>query len=404
MKIDSLRAFVVEDHAFQRGGLVILLRALGVVEIREAANGVEALALLETDLQAPPPDVILCDLDMPEMDGIEFLRAVAERRLASAVIILSGREAEIQRSATAMARASGLRVLGCLEKPPSLEGLRNLLSRDPEAMSAPGDAPPPDLGADELRRGLEAGQFHCEFQPKLRLVTGTLIGVEGLARWRRPDGRPVGPSAFVPAMVRAGLVAALTDQVLDATCRALNLWSAQGISLMGAVNLSVSMLGDVASADRLLENVRGHGIDAERITFELTETEVMADLAPVLDVMTRLRLRGFRLAIDDFGTGYASLSQLNAIPFTELKIDRSFVRHCERSKRLGHIIQSIVELARRLEIRTVAEGIESVGEWRFLARAGCDEGQGYYIAPALPADGLLAWDRQWQARRALRNA
>ena len=386
MTISSIRAFVVEDHAFQRGGIVTLLRAIGIRHIREAANGREGLAMLERE--SLPPDVILCDLEMPEMDGIEFLREVAERKLAHGVIIISGREPEILASVEAMVRALGLAVLGTLAKPVSAEGLWGLLSSDPAA--APPAAAERGLvfTAAALRRALENREFGCEFQPQVNLATGAVIGVEALARWQPPGAARVGPDEFVPAMVDAGLIATLTDQMLDAACRALTVWAGQGLALTAAVNVSMAALSDLGTADRLASQVNAHGIEPRRITFEVTETEIMSHVATVLNVLARLRLKGFRLAIDDFGTGYASLAQLNTLPFTELKIDRTFVRKCGQSQRLRNIIGSSIELARRLNVGTVAEGIESREEWDFLRLAGCDAGQGHYIARPMAVEEI----------------
>lgn len=395
MRPDAINVFVVEDHAFQRAGIVDMLRDIGVQEIHEAANGREALATLGADRQEPP-DVILCDLEMPEMDGVEFLRTVADRKLARGIIIISGRESEILWSVEAMVRASGLAVLGRLKKPATLGALRRLLSHDPVvAATTPVDSQP-GLGAEELRRAVSGREFLCHFQPKVNLASGGLVGVEALARWPRPGAPALSPAVFVPALVRAGLIGDLTGQVLDATCTALNAWATQGLMPGASVNVSMATLSDLKTADRFFAQVHGHGLEPQRITFEVTETEVMADVATVLNVMTRLRLKGFRLALDDFGTGYASLSQLSAIPFTELKIDQTFVRNCDRSERLRNIIESNIELARRLRIRTVAEGIESEAEWNFLRSAGCYEGQGYYIARPMPEGEILAWAERWQ--------
>lgn len=393
----SVRAFVVEDHAFQRGGLVSMLRAVGVRQVREAANGREALLMLEGDGHLPPPDVILCDLEMPELDGVEFLRAVAERKLARSVIIVSGREQEILASVEAMVRALGLVVLGTLGKPVSPQHLWGLLSSDADAAPAAAERPAVDVA--ELRRAIEAREFRCEFQPKVSLMTGELVGVEALARWQPPGAAAVGPGEFVPAIVRAGLIAPLTAQMLDRACQALTTWDRLGLTLTAAVNVSMSGLSDLGTADRFVAQVRAQSIDPRRITFEVTETEVMSDVATVLNVLSRLRLKGFRLAIDDFGTGYASLAQLNTIPFTELKIDQTFVRNCGQSHRLRNIVRSSIELARRLNIHSVAEGIESREEWDFLRQAACEVGQGHYIARPMPAAEIPAFARR--SRRSL---
>jgi len=394
MSLEAIHAFVVEDHAFQRGGIVTMLRAIGIRHIREAANGREALAMLAADGDAFPPDVILCDLEMPEVDGIEFLRTVAERKLAHGVVIISGREPEILTSVETMLRAQGLAVLGRLGKPVSPQDLWRVLSSDPGAAVPPAQGRAID--AAELQRAIDAREFQCEFQPKVRLDTGWSVGVEALARWRPPGEAPIGPSAFVPAMIRAGLIGPLTEQMLDAACGALNAWDRLGLTLTAAVNVSMSLLADLGTADRFDAQVRRHGVDPRRITFEVTETEVMSDVAAVLTVLARLRLKGFHLAIDDFGTGYASLAQLNTIPFTELKIDQTFVHNCGQSSRLRNIVRSSIELARRLGIRTVAEGVESREEWDFLRLAGCDEGQGHYIARPMPEAEIPAFARRPQ--------
>lgn len=394
-QLGSIRAFVVEDHAFQRAVLVKLLHAIGIQHVGEAANGREALAMLEAERERSRPDVILCDLEMPEMDGIAFLREVAERKLARGVLIISGREPDLLAGVEAMVRASGLAVVGRLGKPVSPEDLWAALSVEPAAgandMAGAAVADPA-----ELRRAVAAREFECEFQPKVRLATGEVTGVEALARWYRSGAAPVAPSRFIPAMVRAGLIGSLTEQMLDSACLALKAWDREVLRLTAAVNISLSSLSDVDTADRLVAQVTAHGIAPRRITFELTETEVMSDVATVLNVLTRLRLKGFRLAIDDFGTGYASLAQLNTIPFTELKIDRTFVRNCGQSHRQRNIVQSSIDLARRLDIRTVAEGIETREEWDFLRLAGCDEAQGHYIARPMAAEAIPGWAAAWR--------
>lgn len=385
--LSGIRVFVVEDHAFQRTSLVSIVRAIGIHQIREAANGREALAALAAD--GRPPDVILCDLEMPEMDGIEFLRAVAERKLAHRVIIISGREPEILASVEAMVHTLGLAVLGKLGKPFSPQDLWGLLSSDLDAVAPAADRRV--LEDDELQRAVEAREVTCEFQPKVSLVTGELVGVEALARWRPSGATPVGPGEFVPAMVRAGLIIPLTTQMLDAACRALIAWDKQGLALTAAVNVSMSALSDLGTADRFAAQTGARGVDPRRITFEVTETEVMSDAATVLNVLARLRLKGFRLAIDDFGTGYASLAQLNTMPITELKIGQTLVRNCGQSHRQRNIVRTSIELARRLNIRSVAEGVESRDEWDFLRLSACDEAQGHYIARPMPPSELPAF-------------
>lgn len=388
----DLEVMVVEDHELQRALLAEFLGRIGVRGIRQAANGREALRQLDGGGQAAP-DVIVCDLEMPEMDGVEFLREVAARKLARGVIIVSSHDSSVMRSVEVMAAASGLPVLGYLKKPFGPDRLRALLARD---LSAAQVAPAPlPLDPGVLRAALEACEIHAAFQPKVRLADGAVVGAEALARWSRGAG-PLRPLDFIPAMQVAGLMPRLTERMLDEACRALLEWERTGLRCTVSVNVSMETLGDLRTADRFATRVRDHGVDPARIVLEVTETEVMSDVVSVLNVLARLRLKGFRLSIDDFGTGHASLAQLNTIPFNELKIDQTFVRTCTTSKRLRTIVDASLELARRLGISSVAEGVESYAEWDFLHHAGCDEAQGYFIAPAMPAADFAGWASRWR--------
>jgi EAL domain-containing protein (putative c-di-GMP-specific phosphodiesterase class I)/CheY-like chemotaxis protein len=395
LELDEARLLVVEDHAFQRSMLVEMLRGMGVRKIAEAANGREALASL-TNAESIP-DVIVCDLDMPEMDGIEFLRAVAERRLARGVVIASGRESEILRGVEAMVRASSLAVLARLPKPILPAQMKQALSRDlPERFGAApeGRAIDPEL----LRTAIRERQFDAVFQPKVQLATHAMTGTEALARWAPAGLGAVSPLAFVPALTREGLLPALTDLMLEKSCEALQAWHAHGLTPGVSVNISMTTLADLGVADRFAARVAQFGVSPQRITLEVTETEVMADAARVLNVLSRLRLKGFQLAIDDFGTGYSSLQQLNTLPFTELKIDQVFVRDCGNSRRQRNILEASLDLARRLGMRTVAEGVESPTEWDFLASQRCEEAQGHFIAQPMAAEAIPAWAAAWITR------
>jgi EAL domain-containing protein (putative c-di-GMP-specific phosphodiesterase class I)/AmiR/NasT family two-component response regulator len=394
LNIGSLRMLVVDDDPFQRAVLGEMLRSMGVQQVSSAANGKEALALLRSNSQGVPVDVVTCDLYMPEMDGIELLRALALEKLTRGVIIISGREADILRGAEAMVRALGLAILGRLKKPVQPEQLRSVLERPLPLWSS---SEPDVLAIDrtQLLRALREGEFYPVFQPKVKLATRQLDGVEALARWARPDAARVLPMTFVPALTREGLITPLADLMLEESCRALKSWQEHGLTLAVAVNVSMTTLSDLEVTDRFERIVRQYGLDPGRITLEVTETEVMADAARVLHVLSRLRLKGFRLAIDDFGTGYSSLQQLNMMPFTELKIDQVFVRNCGESRRLRKILESSIELAHSLGIPAVAEGVESESEWQFLHSKTCDEAQGFFITRPLPQAEIPRWAAAW---------
>jgi EAL domain-containing protein (putative c-di-GMP-specific phosphodiesterase class I)/AmiR/NasT family two-component response regulator len=395
MSLDGLRVMVVEDHGFQRRMALRLLADLGIREVLEAADGGAALHLLEG---APhPPDVVLVDLDMPGMDGIEFIGHVAQRRLARAVALVSALDPALLNTVQMMARAYGLHVLGSIEKPLSGEKLESLLTRYEERMHQVEDDEPVELAIEDLRRALIAGEIVPWFQPQAEFANGKVVGIEALARWERSDGHVIRPAYFVPMLEADGLAADLTDTILDQACRWKRRWQDGGLRLNLSVNVSPATLHDPAAADRYQQIVEAHGVSPSEVVLEITESLLMADAARGLGVLARLRLKGFGLSIDDFGTGYSSLAQLSQIPFTELKIDQGFVYGAHSQSRKRAVVEASLDLARKLHLETVAEGVETVEDWQMLAELGCGIAQGYLVGAPVPADELAECVGRWRA-------
>lgn len=396
MEFGSLSVLVVEDHDFQRRMLVRLLADLGVAAVAEAADGQDALERLRAG--SVRADIVLTDLDMPRMDGIELIRHVAEQHLAQAVVIASGLEPALLHSVEQMARAYGLQVLGNVEKPLGRERLANLLRSYLKLPAATREKPAgdpqeiPEVSAEAVRRALDEGELSVAYQPQLDFASGRLSGCEALVRWQRVgDAHPILPKAFIDVIEREGWTQSLTDTVLQQAARQCADWDAQGFSLGMSVNVSVLNLADIATADRYADIVRAAGAEPRQITLEVTESRVMAEARQALNVLTRLRLKGFGLAIDDFGTGFSSMQQISNVPFTELKIDGGFVQNCDRDARRRSIVESSLDLARRLKLKTVAEGIESRSEWNVLKGSGCERAQGWFIARAMPPVEFMDW-------------
>lgn len=396
MDFGALSLLVVEDHDFQRRMLLRLLSDLGVTRTAEATDGRNALDQLEAGTVRA--DIVITDLDMPRMDGIELIRHVAEQRLAQAVIIASGLEPALLHSVEQMARAYGLQVLGNVEKPLGRERLAALLrgySKQSPAVrsSAVGDVDTVvEVSAEDVRLALERGELSVAYQPQLEFANGRLSGCEALVRWQRVgEAHPILPKAFIDVIEREGWTQQLTDTVLQQAARQTAQWAAQGLEIGMSVNVSVLNLANVDTADRYAEIVRAAGAEPRQITLEVTESRVMAEARQALNVLTRLRLKGFGLAIDDFGTGFSSMQQISNVPFTELKIDGGFVQNCDRDARRRSIVESSLDLARRLKLKTVAEGIESRSEWNVLKGSGCERAQGWFIARAMPPAEFLDW-------------
>jgi EAL domain-containing protein (putative c-di-GMP-specific phosphodiesterase class I) len=244
---------------------------------------------------------------------------------------------------------------------------------------------------DELRAAIAAGQIDVYIQPKVDLATGRLAGAEALARWLKPDGTVVMPDAFLGVAERGGLMDALTDLVLRQALGACGAWQAQGVHTSIAINIPASSLERLDLPERVAAEAQRHGIAPDQIVLEVTETGVMKDVARSLDVVARLRLRGFRLAVDDFGMGHSSLERLRRFPFTELKLDRAFVDGAARSPELRSIAGSSIRLAHSLNLHTCAEGVETEADLDVMRALGCELVQGYLLARPMPKAQLPDW-------------
>jgi len=394
MSISALSVLVVEDHGFQRRMALRLLSELGVARAYEAADGASALRLLEAMTQ--PPDVVMVDLDMPGMDGIEFIDHLAQRRLARAVLVVSALDAALLHTVQTMARACGLRVLEAVAKPLTKAKLSNALISLRELKADVEPPHPGEITTDAVRAALANGDIVPWFQPQVELSNGRVIGVEALARWRRGDGRVILPQHFVPVLERDHLLDELTERMLAQACRWKRDWDRAGLRLKLSVNVSASTLDDTGAADRYQRIVREAGVDPAEIVLELTESSLMADAARGLAVLARLRLKGFGLSIDDFGTGWSSLSQLSQVPFTELKIDQEFVAGASQQPRKRAVVEASLDLARKLGLDAVAEGVETIEDWQMLAELGCTTAQGRLIGDAVPGEELPAMLSRWR--------
>ncbi|GLS03534.1 transcriptional regulator [Chitiniphilus shinanonensis] len=393
---------IVDDSRVQRDHAVNLLRELGLELVHEAGNGVEALELLAH--LPEPPSVLLIDLEMPGMDGVELIQHLQRRGVSAPLVVASSRESALINSVETMSQALGLHVLAALQKPLNLAQLAAALQRFGRSAPPRASADRPAVTLADLKAALDAGQVKPYFQPKVDVRTGVVKGVEALARWLHPQLGTIAPDLFIPMAEQGGLIHELTLSIAEQSCAQAARWNRHGLRLSVAVNLSPLLLDAdtfVGEASTLLEH---HALAAEQVVWEITESSVVANLGAALGTLARLRLKGFGLSIDDYGTGFSSMQQLARIPFTELKIDRSFVSGASDRHHLRVILQSALDMANRLNLVTVAEGVETIEDWRLLQDFGCALGQGYLIARPMPGDDLPTWLRQHtQHLRALRE-
>ncbi|HTV90873.1 MAG TPA: EAL domain-containing response regulator [Stellaceae bacterium] len=333
-----------------------------------------------TLMQSWCPGVIVLDLQIPGTDGIELLRQLAADKCTAHVILASGVDAKTLDAAQQLGRERGLKMAGLLEKPVDLHGLRKLLARfrpidDAQLMR-------------DLSEAIQRDQLFLEYQPKLDCQSGRIAGVEALVRWHHPTLGLVRPDQFVMLAEETPLIDPLTEWVATAAIRQLAGWRRQGFAVDVAINISARNAQDITLPDRLARHCAAYEVEPPSVILELTETGAMGNAVQLLDVLTRLRLKGFELAIDDFGTGYSSLVQLRKMPFSELKVDCSFVTRMIADRDCMFIVETIVELAHKLGLRSVAEGVESERAFAALRAMRCDHAQGYHLSRPQPADRL----------------
>jgi EAL domain-containing protein (putative c-di-GMP-specific phosphodiesterase class I)/ActR/RegA family two-component response regulator len=380
MKSNELNFLVVEDDDFQRHMVCDLLKSIGIEKVYDANNGQSALALIHSNI-GHQIDIIVCDLNMPKMDGMEFMRHLGQERQNVAIILMSALSNKLLISVGQMAKMYGIRLLGVIQKPMILDQIIYLISRFTRLDNKVKISTPPERFAlEEILIGIRNKQFCPYFQPKVAFSTGKVIGAEALARWVHPEKGVISPYFFIPLLEQNSKLEELTLIMLEETASACRYFIDIGLPLHFSINLSPESLSNFTFVDKVALIVEKSGIGPKFIVLEITETAAMTDIGNALEVLARLNMKGFALSIDDYGTGFSSLQQLTRVPFSELKIDQSFVKDIDENEGLRIIVKSSIDLAQKLNCKSVAEGVETLKEWEILKEMGCNIAQGYFIA------------------------
>jgi EAL domain-containing protein (putative c-di-GMP-specific phosphodiesterase class I) len=377
---------VVDDELVER---MLIMRAAAPLGFAvDSAASVEDAARL---LRGNRYDAIVLDLALGETEGISLLPALCGGKTDPLLIFVSGMDDRVRAASARLAGTLGLRVAGALAKPVAPAALRALLDSQPERVMPPAKSDTPRPSVAQLATALSHGDIRACYQPKVSLRTGATLGVEALARWHCPDGAVLFPDLFIPIAEASGLIAPMTTEVLRQSLADCRRWRNRFPDCSLAVNISPLVLANPALPDEIEDLIRGADLPPAALVAEITESMIIADPLLAAEVVTRLRIKGIGLSIDDFGTGHSSLLSLMRLPFTELKIDRSFVAGCETDQEALKIIRATVSLAHELGMSVVAEGIETGAVARRLVEAGCDAGQGWYFARAMSASDLETW-------------
>jgi len=392
----AIRILALDDERLMLKLLSHMLAILGFAPAVTFDNGRAALEWV--DSPGNYPDLILLDLNMPEMDGVEFVRYLVERHYGGSLILISGESERMLQTVTKLVRAHKIPVLGHLRKPITLEGLKSLLEKWTPPSQSELLAAKKIYSADEVRAAISNGELINYYQPKVEVATGRVVGVETLVCWSHPDDGIVFPLQFIGVAEAHGLINDLTRVVLTGALAQARVWQDAGLTLRIAVNVSMGNLGSLNFADFVAEEIAAAGIPPQQVVLEVTESQLMEDPRAPLEVLTRLRMKRIRLSIDDFGTGHSSLAQLRDIPFNELKIDQSFVHGAWDNGTVRAMFDASLGLAKQLDMEVVAEGVEDRDDWDFLRKTECDIAQGYFIAKPMRAASLPDWINSWQIR------
>ncbi|MES2069613.1 MAG: EAL domain-containing response regulator [Pseudomonadota bacterium] len=338
--------------------------------------------------------LIMMDLMMPDMDGVELLRLLGQQKCKTTLILMSGYDKRVLETAEELAQTLGLSVAGHLQKPFRLPDLEKLLKGyallnvvAPVARQASRT-----VTKEELQRAMVREEFILHYQPQLEIATGQVVGVEALVRWQHPERGLVFPDDFIPQAEVLGVIDELGWYVARLGLSEIRQFvNPEGTLLKLSLNVSPQSLHDLRLPDTFIALARQYGVAPENVVLEITESGLIKELASALDILTRLRMKRVHLSIDDFGTGYAMMQQLRHVPATELKIDKSFVQemHVQNSARV--VVRKTIEIGHELGMKIVAEGVETKEQLEFLRLNGCDIAQGYYFSRPVSATALLEW-------------
>jgi EAL domain-containing protein (putative c-di-GMP-specific phosphodiesterase class I)/ActR/RegA family two-component response regulator len=335
--------------------------------------------------------VVVLDLMMPEVDGIQVLRYLSSQNYASDIVLISGYDKKVLKVAGQLAEALGLKLRASVQKPVNLKSLQEILSKSgdtkqPSQAGARGSDGSTD--PESLRRAITDDQLFVHYQPQYHIKSRKLAGMEALVRWQHPTMGVLPAAAFIEAFETAGLIDELTWLVVRKVLADKKVSGSRSRNIAVSLNISTRSLRDLSLPEKLLSVITHHGGQPADFVLEITESGLIRELHTALDVLARMRLKGFGLSIDDFGTGYAMMQQLQRVPARELKLDMSFTQSMLHDESANIIVRKTLELAHDLDMQVVAEGVETAEQLRALAEYGCEVAQGHWLGRPGAIDAL----------------
>lgn len=388
--------YILDDEKEQINILVEVVRQTGI----ESKSYSSAEIFFESLTTYEDNSILLLDLNMPDMDGIEVMRRLAKQDNPPKLILMTGHDSSVLHSAEKLGAAHELEIIATFNKPIDLDALEALISRYAQTSNNSPSLHTREqsshISAEELKLAIENDELVLHYQPKFNLANNKLVSVEALVRWVHPKHGLLFPDQFIPFAEQYNLIGELTYWVLNNAVKQEQLWLDKNIDVGISVNTSAIDITSLTLPEQLSKLLKEGEIDPTKLTLEITESALMGELVTSLDILTRLRLKGIGLSIDDFGTGYSSLSQLHRVPFSEMKIDRSFVSNMAQDYEARAIVKTCIMLGHELNMEVVAEGVETLEVLELLKSLGSDLAQGYYFSK--PVSSKLLEEKYFQAQ------
>jgi EAL domain-containing protein (putative c-di-GMP-specific phosphodiesterase class I)/serine/threonine protein kinase len=396
LDFSQLRVLLVDDEVFVLGLGKRVLAKIGIEQVETANNGEEAIGYL--DECSETPDIIICDLNMPGMDGVEFSRHLGERNIQSGIIFLSGEDKRILQTAVRLGERHKLQMLGSIQKPIQKASLMELIQKfDPDRAAVPAQQTIEAITVEELLAGLNNDAIELYYSPRVSLKDKTVIGVEVLPRWRHGQRGLLTAEAFMPlAQEQEQLDAVMETIWLKAMTQGCE-WRADGLDFSMSVNYSSSSEIRLDLPEYIVAIVTEQGMDPASVIIEVKEDCLLRDINSSIEVLTRMRMMGLGLAIENFGSGKVSMEQLRDIPFSELKLDAALVKSAVQDNNARSLLESHIKQAKELELTIVADGVDTQQEWDLVVQLGCDETQGELISRPLSEQELVMWMESYLA-------
>ncbi len=390
----GVRVLVLDDEPLMLEFLADTLNSLGYTQVTTCSSGYRALSLLD----APGADIVLFDLKMPELDGLQFIRHLKGRDFTGSVVLVSGVDERIVQSSEQLVRSYGMDILGSISKPVLPDELDRVLAGWTRERNAQNPVVTPAYSESEIRAAIASGELLNFYQPKVDLASGEVVGAEVLVRWRHPVDGLLAPSMFISTAEHHEIIEDLTVNVITQTLEQARRWKDEGLPMDLSVNVSTNWLSDLQFPDLVAELARQVNIAPRHLLLEVSGGRLMEDIHAGLEILARLRLMGFGLCLDAFGASSLSLGQLRSIPFTELKVGRSLITGAWKNRNAGAALGSSMTLGQQLGVCVTAEGVETIEDWRFVKAAGCKLCQGYFVAAPMRAQELTDWLPTWRER------